>query len=353
MSDQAFHKGPLTGRDRLLRACHGRPVDRPPVWMMRQAGRYLPEYRELRGRGTFLEAVRDPETAAELTCQPVRRFGMDAAIIFCDILVPAAAMGMGLEFQEGRGPVMPQPVRSLDDVKRLEPFDPERATGFLPESIRRVRAALGEEVGLVGFCGAPFTTASYMIEGGTSRSFEHTKAMMLGAPEVFAELVERITDALVPYLGVQVEAGADVLQIFDSWGGTLDAATWRRMLFEPTQRLVCSARALEVPVVLYVNGCAHLLETLADLEPTVLGIDWRVDPTDATGRVGARCALQGNMDPAELFAPPATAAARAREVVRRFQGARGHVFNLGSGLLPGTPVKGVAAVVDAVKGCRS
>ncbi len=346
-NDPSSHE--FSGRERLLRAARREPVDRPPVWFMRQAGRYLPEYRERRAQGSFLEAVRDPETAAELTCQPVERFGLDAAIIFSDILVPPAAMGLEVRFEEGAGPRLEPLVRSRADVDRLDVFDPEEATGFVAEALRLVRRRIGEDVALIGFSGAPFTTASYMIEGRTSRNFENAKAMLHGDPETFAELLEKITDALVPYLGMQVEAGADVLQIFDSWGGSVDARTYREVLGPATERLICCAKATGVPVVLYVNGCAHLLEVLADLGPDVIGIDWRVDPVEARRRVGDRCALQGNLDPAALFAPPEVVARLTREVMRAFGDAPGHVFNLGSGILPGTPVESVESMLAAAR----
>ena len=290
-----------------------------------------------------------PSFAAELTCQPVRRFGLDAAVIFSDILVPPAAMGMQVDFLEGRGPVLEPCVRSRADVERLEAFDPEVETGFLGEAIRRTRSELGPDVAIIGFAGAPFTTASYMIEGASSRNFEHTKAMLHGERELFVELVNRVVDALVPYLGMQVEAGADLLQIFDSWGGCLDAHTYREVLGEPMERLICTAKALGVPVTLYINGCAHLLDMLPDLGPTVIGIDWRVDPRVARELLGDRCALQGNLDPSALFAPPDCVARLTRQVVDAFGPAPGYIFNLGSGILPKTPVESVAAMVETVK----
>ncbi len=342
----------LTARERMVRAASSQPVDGPPVWIMRQAGRYLPEYHEIRQLGTFMETCRHPDRAAEITCQPIRRFGMDAAVIFSDILVPAEAMGMDVSFEEGVGPKVGPALRSRADVDRLHAFDPEESTGFLGDAIRKVRAELGEDRAIIGFCGAPFTTASYMIEGGSSRNFEHTKAMLHGSPNSFRELLERIVDALVPYLGMQVESGADVLQIFDSWGGTLSAATYRETLLAPMERLICAAKALEVPVILCVNGGGHMLELLADLGPDCISIDWRVDPDDARARVGHRVALQGNLDPSALLASADTVSRLTNETLDRFGPEPGHVFNLGGGVLPKTPVECVQAVVETVQARR-
>jgi len=335
-------------RERFLAACRREPVDRPPAWMMRQAGRYLPEYRALREGRTFLEMVHDPALAAELTLQPIKRFGMDAAVIFCDILVPPNAMGLGVEFVSGQGPVISPEVRTREDVEALKTFDAPSACGFLAEALRLVRTELGEERALIGFCGAPFTVASYMIEGKSSRNFEHSKRMMLDEPEVFEALLSHIVECSIPYLEMQVEAGADVVQIFDSWGGALDAATYRRVLLPHIQRMVLALKSKGVPVILYVNGCSHLLEVLADSGADVLGIDWRVDPNAAMARVGSRVALQGNLDPTTLFAAPEVVAREARCVLDAFAPQTGYIFNLGSGILPLTPVPSVEALWNEV-----
>jgi uroporphyrinogen decarboxylase len=328
----------MTSRERFLAACRREPTDRPPGWVMRQAGRYLEEYRALRQQHTFLEMMHQPELAAEVTCQPLRRFDMDAAVIFSDILVPCAAMGQTLEFQEGKGPVLTPPVRTRADVEALKDFEPLKAAGFLWESIRLVRSEIGADKAIIGFCGAPWTVASYMIEGGSSRSFEHTKKMMYGDPETFARLLERLTENLVRHLGMQVEAGADALQIFDSWGGALDAATYERVLAPHVAQLVGHAKK-ECPVILYLNGGSHLLETLADTGPNVLGLDWRVAPEDAMRRVGGRVALQGNLDPCALYGPPEVVAAEVTRVLDAFSDQKGYIFNLGSGILPSVPVE--------------
>jgi len=336
----------MDSRTRFLAACRGEATDRPPAWMMRQAGRYLPEYRAEREGSTFLEMVHDPARAAEVTLQPIRRYGMDAAVIFCDILVPPAAMGMEVEFVEGRGPLLGPPIRTRDDVERLKDFDASVETAFLGQAIRNVRAELGDERAIIGFCGAPFTVASYMVEGGSSRNFENTKQMMLGDPETFDRLLERVTDASMGYLRHQVESGADVLQVFDSWGGALSAEVYRARILPHVERLVAAAKGFGVPAILYVNGCSHLLEVMVDSGADVLGIDWRVAPREAIERVGGRVALQGNLDPCTLFAPPDVVRAEARRVLDAFAGQDGYIFNLGSGILPKTPLESVQALWD-------
>jgi uroporphyrinogen decarboxylase len=342
----------MTPRERFLAACRRRPVDAPPGWVMRQAGRYLPEYRQLRRRHGFLEMVETPELAAEVTLQPVRRFAPDAAVVFSDILVPVKAMGLTVEFQEGRGPVIEPALRGPGSLELLGDFDPAVDTAFLAETLRRVRRELADERALIGFCGAPWTVASYAIEGGSSRNFEHSKELLYGDPAVFYGLCERFVDNLIPYLELQVEAGCDVLQVFDSWGGALDAATYRHHVLPHLKRLVAGARATGVPVIVYVNGAAHLLEVLVDSGADVVGIDWRVDPAEAIGRIGGRCALQGNLDPCVLFAPPAVVTRETERVLDAFRGQQGYVFNLGSGILPRTPVESMEAVFAALHARR-
>jgi len=338
----------MNSRERFLAAARRQPVDRTPAWMMRQAGRSLPEYRELRSGHTFMEMCHRPELAAEATLQPIRRFGMDAAVIFCDILVPAEAMGLAVSIEEGVGPLLDPPVRTAEDVEALRDFDAATATGFLAEALRLVRAELGEERAMLGFCGAPFTLASYMVEGRSSRNYETTKALMLGQPELFDRLVERIVDNSLGYLALQVEAGADAIQIFDSWGGSLDAATWRARMQGPITRMVRATQDLGVPVILYVNGCSHLLEAMVETGADVLSIDWRVDPVEAVRRTEGKVALQGNMDPVALFAPPDAVRREAQRTLAAFEGAPGHIFNLGSGILPKTPLESTTALWDTV-----
>ena len=338
----------MNSRERFLAAARRQPVDRTPAWMMRQAGRSLPEYLELRPGHTFMEMCHRPELAAEATLQPIRRFGMDAAVIFCDILVPAEAMGLAVSIEEGVGPLLDPPVRTAEDVEALRDFEAATATGSLAEALRLVRAELGEERAMLGFCGAPFTLASYMVEGRSSRNYETTKALMLGQPELFDRLVERIVDNSLGYLALQVEAGADAIQIFDSWGGSLDAATWRARMQGPITRMVRATQDLGVPVILYVNGCSHLLEAMVETGADVLSIDWRVDPVEAVRRTEGKVALQGNMDPVALFAPPDAVRREAQRTLAAFEGAPGHIFNLGSGILPKTPLESTTALWDTV-----
>ncbi|MEO0650829.1 MAG: uroporphyrinogen decarboxylase [Planctomycetota bacterium] len=335
-------------RERFLAALGGEVLDGSPGWMMRQAGRYLPEYQAMAEGRTFLERVHDPELAAEITLQPIRRYGMDAAVIFCDILVPPAAMGLDLDFVAGTGPVFANPVRDRDAIEALKDFDAKQDTGFLGDAIRRVRAELGEERAIIGFCGAPFTVASYMVEGGSSRNFEHSKRMMHDAPEDFARLLDRVVDNQLGYLAVQVEAGADALQIFDSWGGALDAYTYERVLGPSLQRLVRGAKDLGVPVIVYLNGCGHLIETLLATEPDCLSIDWRLDAKAVSAQVGGRAALQGNLDPIVLHAEPDVVRRETERTLDAFKGHPGHVFNVGSGIVPKTPVESVGAAFETL-----
>ena len=342
----------LTSRERFLAACRRERLDAPPAWIMRQAGRYLPEYREIRAQHDFLSMVRTPAIAAEVTCQPVRRFDMDAAVIFSDILVPCAAMGLDVQFKEGEGPTLAPPVRTAADVERLRDFDARDETGFVGEAIRRVRSELGTGKAILGFCGAPWTTASYMVEGGTSRNFENTKRLLYSEPKVFERLCARIVGNLIPYLGMQIEAGADVVQVFDSWGGALDAATYRSAILPHVTRLVSGAKKLGAPVILYVNGASHLLLPMAGSGADVLGIDWRVSASEAIRHVGARAALQGNLDPCALFAPPEIVERETNRVLDEFSGQEGYIFNLGSGILPSTQVESVEAVFRAIRARR-
>jgi uroporphyrinogen decarboxylase len=342
----------LSSRERFLAACRREKQTAPPAWVMRQAGRYLPEYRELRTRHDFLSMVRTPEVAAEVTCQPVRRFDMDVAVIFSDILVPLSAMGLDVQFKEGEGPSLAPPVRSAEDVEKLHSFVPWEATGFVGDAIRRVRAELGDSKAILGFCGSPWTTASYAIEGGSSRDFENSKRLLYAEPAVFDRLCSRLVDNLIPYLAMQVEAGADAVQIFDSWGGALDAASWRRAILPHTSRLVAGAKRLGVPVILYVNGAAHLLQAMAGAGADVIGIDWRVPASEAIRHVGARAALQGNLDPCVLFAPAGVVERETNRVLDEFAQQEGYIFNLGSGILPKTPVASMEAIFRTVKARR-
>ncbi len=334
--------------DRFLRACRREPVDRTPVWAMRQAGRYLPEYRAIREKSDFLTMCRTPDLAAEVTLQPVERFGLDAAILFSDIMVVPEAMGMRLELVESRGPVLDDPVRGERDLERLRRPDVHAALGYVFEAIRRIRRELAGRVPLIGFSGSPWTLATYMVEGEGSKQFRHARAMVYAEPALAHRLLERVTDVVADYLLGQVEAGVDAVQVFDTWGGILPPAEYREFSLAYMARIVERLRPAGVPVILFSKDCSHSLEAIADAGADVVGIDWRTDIGQARRRVGARAAVQGNLDPVALFAPPTEIRRRVVEVLEAVGPGEGHVFNLGHGILPDTPPDHLRAMVDAV-----
>jgi uroporphyrinogen decarboxylase len=331
----------------FLRAARREPVPYTPIWLMRQAGRYLPEYRALRERFGFLELCRNADAAAEVTLQPVERLGVDAAILFADILLIVEPLGVGLEFATGEGPVIHRPVRGEADVARLGPIDVAGALPFVFETVRRVRAALAGRVPLIGFAGAPFTVASYLVEGGPSRDYLHTKRLMYAAPAAWHRLMDLLADATARYLAGQIEAGAEAVQLFDSWVGVLAPADYRAFVLPHVQRLI-KALPPGVPVVHFGTGTAALLPLMREAGGDVIGLDWRVDLDAGWAAVGPDVAVQGNLDPAVLLAPPAYIKDRAADVLRRAGGRAGHVFNLGHGVHRQTPVDHVRALVDFV-----
>ena len=331
----------------FLRACRGEVTERTPLWMMRQAGRYLPEYREVRKGVSFLELCKTPKLAAEVTLQPIRRFGFDAAILFSDLLVPLEAMGLAVEFTD-KGPTLPQPLRTPADLARIARFDPATATGFVLETITAVRREL-DDTPLIGFAGAPFTVATYAIEGKTSKSFSETKAFFYRHPDDARKLLALIGEATRDYLVAQVKAGAQAVQLFDSWVGVLSAEDFETFALPPTAALVAALRATGVPVIYFGNGATSILDRVARLGADVYGIDWRIPIDEARARLGGEAAVQGNLDPAVLLGPVGEVERRAREIVRR-GGKRGHVFNLGHGITPEVPLEAVAALVAAVRG---
>jgi uroporphyrinogen decarboxylase len=340
----------MTRRDSLfLRACRGEATERPPLWMMRQAGRYLPEYREVRQGVSFLDLCKNPALAAEVTLQPIRRFGFDAAILFSDLLVPLEAMGLPVEFTE-QGPTLPAPVRTPEDLARVHGFEPARETPFVLETIARLRPALGATP-LIGFAGAPFTVATYAIEGKTAKTFAETKKFFYRHPEQARRLLATIGEATRTYLEAQLDAGADAVQLFDSWVGVVSAEDWAEFVFPPTAALIAALRERGAPVIYFGNGATTILDRIAKLGADVYGIDWRLPLDEARARLASGAtgpfAVQGNLDPAVLLAPPDVIAARAADVVKR-GGRRGHVFNLGHGITPETPLAGVEALVRAV-----
>ena len=337
-----------TRSERFLRACRGEPVDRPPVWLMRQAGRYLPEYRAVRAGVSFLEACQDVDRAVELSLQPLRLVGTEAVILFSDIFIPVVGMGVDLEFRPG--PVIAQPIRTLADVEELAVSDPRASVPYVFEILRRLRSELeAEEVPLLGFAGAPFTLAAYLVEGKGSKDFAALKRLMYCEPAVLHALLERLTEMTVEYLNAQIEAGAQAVQLFDTWAGLLSAADYREWVLPTHQAIARRLKRAAAPLILYVNGGAHVLDAMAESGADVLSLDWRVELADAARRVGRRVALQGNLDPCALAAPPARIAAWVRELRDAGRAARGHVLNLGHGCLPETPVAGVRAFTDAVR----
>ena len=337
--------------ERLVRACRRQTVDRPPVWMMRQAGRYLPEYRAVRSRYDFLTLCKTPELAAEVSLQPYRILGVDAVILFSDILIPVEAMGMHLELTE-KGPVLGDPIREASQVAKLHIPDPLTETRFVLDTIGEISRALDQAVPVIGFAGAPYTLASYMIEGGGSRHFTHIKRMMYREPQLLHSLLEKISDAIVLYLNAQIEAGVHVVQLFDTWAGDLSAPDFEEFALAYHQRVFQSLHrgpeGLGVPAILYVNGCGAVLERMALSGADVLSIDWRTDLADARSRIGDQLALQGNLDPCALFGTPETIAETTREIIEK-GGGTGHIVNLGHGILPETPVENAQAFVNAAK----
>jgi uroporphyrinogen decarboxylase len=331
---------------RFLDACLGRPVDATPVWVMRQAGRYLPEYRALRERASFLQMCRTPDLAAEATLQPLRRYDLDAAIIFSDILIPVAAMGVPVEFVPE--PRLSAPVRTAADVAALKVPVPARDTPFVAESLAKVRAALPPDKALIGFAGAPLTLAAYMVEGGGSKEFAQLKGLMAREPVVFRDLLARIGDAIAPYLAAQIDAGANAVQLFDTWAGILPPDDFATFALPAAREVIRRVKRPGVPVVYFVNGVGGVAEQLAASEADVLGIDFRVSLGDALRRVGPGAVVQGNLDPAALLGPEESIRARAAAIVQAGRGARGHVFNLGHGIMQQTPPESVAILVDEV-----
>src|SRR5881296_4752231 len=331
----------------LLRATRLQPTSYTPVWLMRQAGRYLPEYRAMRERYGFLELARNPEAAAEVTLQPIDRLGVDAAILFADILLIVEPLGVGLEFAKGEGPVIHRPVRSEVAITRLDRIDVESAVPFVFETVRRVVRALGGRVPLIGFAGAPFTVASYVVEGGASRDYAHTKRLMYEEPEAWHRLLSVLTDATARYLNGQIAAGAVAVQVFDSWVGTLSPADYRTFVLPHVAALI-KAITPGVPVIHFGTGTATLLPLMREAGGNVIGLDWRVELDTAWAAVGHDVAVQGNLDPVVLMAKPSYIRGRVADILRRAGGRPGHIFNLGHGVLPDTPVDHVKALVDMV-----
>ncbi|MDQ3867623.1 MAG: uroporphyrinogen decarboxylase [Actinomycetota bacterium] len=329
----------------LVRACRREPVERTPVWFMRQAGRSLPEYREIRKRYGLFEVCRRPELCAEVTLQPVRRHGVDAAVMFADIMLPVLGMGMGIDLVEGVGPVVERPIASLADVERLSVPDPREAVPFVLESVRLVRSELGEEQAVVGFCGGPFTVAGYLIEGKPTREFAKTKRCMYAAPGVWHALMEKLAKTFAAYVSAQVEAGGDVVQLFDSWVGALSVDDYREFAAPYSEEILA---AVDAPTIHFGTGTTHLLADMASVGGDVIGLDWRVPVARGWALVGGDRGVQGNLDPALLLGPWERTRAAAHAILDAVDGRSGHVFNLGHGVLPDTDPDDLARLVALV-----
>lgn len=334
--------------DRFLRACRREPVDMTPVWFMRQAGRYMAEYRAIRQKRSLLEICRTPEIAAEVTLQPVIAHGVDAAILFADILLPLAPMGAPFDFAAGEGPVIFEPVRTAAAVERLRIIDPEEDLSHVLETVRLVRQELDGKTPLIGFAGAPFTLASYLVEGGKSNNYARTKRMMYGEPDVWNALMQKLAEVVRRYLRAQVAAGAQAVQLFDSWVGDLSPVDYAEFAQPHVRHILKDLETTGVPVIHFGTDTATLLELQKEAGGTVIGIDFRTPLDVARARLGNDVALQGNLDPLVLGAPREFMARRVDDVLRRAGSAPGHIFNLGHGILPDTPPDAVKYVVERV-----
>lgn len=345
---------PPLHNDRLLRALLRQPVDRTPIWLMRQAGRYLPEYRETRRRaGSFLALCKDPALATEVTLQPLVRFGLDAAILFSDILTVPDAMGLGLYFVEGEGPKFERPLRSEWEIRNLSAPDPTVELAYVLDAVRQIRRALDGSVPLIGFSGSPWTLACYMVEGGASEDYRTVKTLLYTRPDLMHRILEVTTQAVTDYLNAQIEAGAQAVMLFDSWGGVLAEEAFKTFSLPYLARIVAGLRREAegriVPSIVFTKGGGVWLEDLASIGADAVGLDWTMDIGRARALVGDKVALQGNLDPAILFAPPDVVVREACKVLEAFGHGSGHVFNLGHGISQHTPPEHVAALVHAVQ----
>lgn len=333
--------------ERFLKACRREPVDCTPVWFMRQAGRYMPEYQAVRASHSILEVCKTPELAAQVTLQPVERFPVDAAIIFADILLPLEPMGIRFEFAEGEGPVIQNPIRDRADVERLQVSDGS-ALAYVGDSIKQARKALSGLVPLIGFAGAPFTLASYAIEGGGSKQYLVTKQFMYREPEAWHRLMDKLARVVTNYLQLQIQAGAQAVQLFDSWVGCLSPGDYEEYVLPHVQLIFEGLKREGVPLIHFGTGTSALLRLMRKAGGDVIGVDWRVHLDEAWATIGHDVAIQGNLDPVSLFAPLHEIERRVEDILRRAGGRPGHIFNLGHGILPNTPIEQVAATVELV-----
>ncbi len=340
--------------DLYIRALLRQPTERTPIWVMRQAGRYLPEYRQLRGEaGSFMNLCTNPDLACEVTLQPLRRFRLDAAILFSDILTIPDAMGLGLYFAEGEGPRFEHVISSADDVEKLQRPDPEQSLAYVMDAVVRIRKELNGEVPLIGFSGSPWTLATYMVEGGSSKAFAKIKNMIYAEPKTAHRLLDKLADSVTDYLNAQIESGAQAVQIFDTWGGALAADVFREFSLQYLEKIVAglnrSHDGQRIPVVLFCKGCNLQLENLADTGCDALGVDWTISLADARARVGERVALQGNLDPAVMLTNPDIVACQVQNTLASFGMGEGHVFNLGHGITPDVDPQNMTVLVESVR----
>ncbi len=331
----------------FLRACRREPHDRVPVWFMRQAGRSLPEYKAIRGPGSIVTAIRTPDLATAITLQPVRRYGTDAAILYSDIVTPIEAIGFGVDVAPGIGPVVERPFESAADLDRIRPLDAEADTPYVLETVRNLVRELGD-VPLIGFAGAPFTVASYLVEGRPSRTYETTKRLMYGDPDLWFQLLDKLADLALASLQSQVANGASAVQLFDSWAGALSPSDYRRYVMPASRKVLEGIAPTGVPRIHFGVSTGELLPLMHEAGADVVGVDWRVDLDDARARLGDDVALQGNLDPVAVLAGTEVALDRTRDVLRRADGHRGHIFNLGHGVLPDTDPDVLKRVIDLV-----
>lgn len=346
MADRA-----ITRTDLFLRACRCEPVPRAPVWMMRQAGRYLPQYREIRKKHPFLEVAKTPELAAEVSLQPFRQLGVDAVIVFSDILIASEAMGLPLELNDG-GPVLPEPIRTEAQVARLRDFDPEVETRFVCDAIRLLRRELGPDIPVIGFAAAPWTLACYMVDGRGREGFPATKTMMFSEPQLFRRLLAQIASATAKYLRAQIAAGATAVQLFDTWAGELSAEDYATFELPATQQLISQIHAGATPVILYTKASGHFISQAARAGADVLSVDWRADLGELRRTLGPTIALQGNVDPCVLLGPQNIIEAAVINAISQTDG-RGHIVNLGHGILPNTPVENAQKFIRAAQKYRT
>jgi uroporphyrinogen decarboxylase len=333
---------------RFVRACKAQPVDRTPVWFMRQAGRYMAEYRAVRKKHSLIEICKKPALAAEVTITAAEALGVDAAIIFADLLLPLEVMGLPFRFEAGEGPVIEKPIRAPEDVARLR-TDRAAELGYVSEAIRLVCKHFGDRLPMIGFCGAPFTLASYMIEGGGSRNYIHTKKMMYSSPDAWNQLMKKLVSVTSEYATEQVRAGADTIQIFDSWVGCLSVEDYRRYVLAHVTDLVKTLQKTGVPIIYFGTDSATLLPSMKETGAEVVGLDWRIPLDQGWGQMNFKGAVQGNLDPVVLFVDWKEIQPRAEDILRRAAGRPGHIFNLGHGILPETPVENVKRLCEFVQ----